>query len=298
MSLKVAALQVKIVAGQVEKNLERVSGLVEEALASGKGVTVGTNPYGAAFGKQEDQSSQEGGEMPAGELDVLVLPEYFSGALPGTSDEKLEQVPECLKELAKEIKGVVAGSTLWSGESGKLSNRCFVFGAKGEKIGSFLKQKLFKREIAYGFEAGNQFFKFDHGEFKTGIAICNDVWWPEAYREELKECHLVLIPLMSSVDKIEYIQYGRLTWWNLAMTRSKENVQYLVAADHAAGTILPGQESGPATCGAAMITNPWTRKMENVAKAIPDGREGLLVGELTIDELMEYREYRKRAGML
>ncbi|MHA2296132.1 MAG: carbon-nitrogen hydrolase family protein [Candidatus Hodarchaeales archaeon] len=298
MKLKIAALQLKIVAGQVETNLERVSRLMEEAFTTGKGVIAGINPFTAIFENKETFSQLRKEEEKQLEgVDILVLPEYFSGALPGTSDDELEQVPDHMRDLARQMKSLIVGTTLWKEENDKFSNRCFIFGPDGE-LGSFLKQKLFKREIDYGFNRGVHFFKFNQGRFRTGVAICNDAWWPEDYRHALKECHLVLIPTMTSVERTELMQYGRVTWWNLAMTRSKENVHYIVVADHATGPLLPGEISGHSTCGATMITNPWSRELENMAKAVPDGRECLLVDELAIDPLLEYRKYREKAGML
>ncbi|MHA1449015.1 MAG: carbon-nitrogen hydrolase family protein, partial [Candidatus Hodarchaeales archaeon] len=264
---------------------------------TGKGITSGENPLKKIF-KQDapDNRVIKGDCEKNGDIDVILLPEYFSGAIPGNKNYNGEII-DFIKELAGYSGSVVCGSTLWVENSDLYSNKCIIYGPDEELITTSLKQKPFKSEKGTNFRKGEGFGYFQLNGFKFGISICNDTWWPVSYREGLKECEIVLIPIMSSVENQAMINYGRLTWWNLAMTRSKENVQYLVVADHAAGTrrIEAGRKF--TTCGASIVTDPCSRNVNDMARMIKNGNKGLLKVTLNKESLIVYRNYRKSAGM-
>lgn len=187
--------------------------------------------------------------------------------------------------LAKDFKVYLhIGSTAVLLDDGKIANRAFLFGPKGELITIYDKIHMFDVDLDNGeswresatYTAGNRAVVADTKIGKIGFGICYDVRFPHLFREEaLAGAEILTAP--AAFTK----QTGEAHWHSLQCSRAIENGAFMISAAQA-GT----HEDGRHTYGHSMIVNPWG---EVVAEA--NGKDtDIIYAEIDLAEVAAARK--------
>ncbi len=195
--MRIAMMQMEVVAGDVRKNTEHAFALLEEA---------------------------------APQADLLVLPEMWTVGYDFRRLDEQANTPgdALLTALAqwaqKQGKYLLAGS-LPTREKGRLYNRSYVYGPQGE-IASYDKLHLFSLlSEPRRFTAGNRLTLAEVGDVTVGCSICYDVRFPEMYRRlSMDGATLVAIPAEWPTSRLE-------AWRCLVRARAMENQIYICAVN-------------------------------------------------------------------
>lgn len=167
MNFKIAVLQLKSEAHEIEKNTETIIEAMKEAACNA--------------------------------ADILLLPECFITGynLPVEEHQLIDESALCLKEIgqaAKEMKiGVVA--TAFTRGIKKPENSAFVMDKEGQIIMKYSKVHTcdFADEVLL--ESGDEFKVCDFHGIKLGVMICYDREYPESARIlMLKGAEIILVP--------------------------------------------------------------------------------------------------------
>jgi predicted amidohydrolase len=162
-------------------------------------------------------------------FDLLVLPELCtSGYLFASREEALEHseaVPngittKTLERISKEKNAYIAGGVLERDENDKLYNTAVLTGPSGY-LGKYRKIHLSALEAKI-FERGSELCLFDIGEYKIGILICFDLWYPEICRTLMfSGADLICCPS----------NFGGSWSINFAKIRALENLTYFITCN-------------------------------------------------------------------
>ena len=195
-TLRAAAIQFPVIAGDIEANLRQV----REAL---------------------QRVHEQGGRL-------AVLPEMWSSGYAYRQLADLaEQTPRVAAELAKlaaRLDLVVVGS-LPEKDGANLYNTAFVHD-RGQEVGRYRKLHLFSpmKEDRY-LTAGDQALVVPTSVGRLGVAICYDLRFPELFRKlALDGAELVCLPAEWPVPR-------QLHWQTLLRARAIENQFFIVAAN-------------------------------------------------------------------
>ena len=210
-------VQWNVLAGQLEKNLERASGLIETI-----------NP-------------DEG--------DLVLLPEMFSSGFAYPDLENLasrsSQIVEWMASVAASRSTSIAGSLPAWGDDG-VSNTLIMIDPEGNRIGSYVKIHLFPLtgEVS-AFHAGESTSVFDWNETGVGLMICFDLRFPELARKICMEgAGIILVSAQWPQARIDHFV-------DLIKVRAMEN-QLFVAAVNSCGD----DGSGLILGGKSLVTGP------------------------------------------
>ena len=256
----------------------------------------------------------------------IVFPEYFLGSILDIDRSvKIEQLSEKhlnlqheaynegighLKEWTKDHPNVVLvpGTYLLKRESGKMSNRADVISA-GKVLTSVDKRHSFAEEQKHLSLNKTKPQIIETMGIKYSIAICADFWFLNTFREVFMECDLILGPIQAVVSNNDYSQYGKFYWNALSITRAKENVVSLCIADSPAphSSSITGEkveQSYAQGSGASIIVDPTIRftndsssDLLGISYSNPE-KEMAISQNINIEEVREYKKYRKSVGLL
>ncbi|OLS23232.1 MAG: hypothetical protein HeimC3_25730 [Candidatus Heimdallarchaeota archaeon LC_3] len=237
----------------------------------------------------------------SGHISMLVLPEYALGNVvrhPSKTIDYVHILEDC-KDLTKKFNFNLFSGSAAINENGLWKNRSFITDSNG-KTHFYDKQKLFNYEKKLNFSPGSKSLIVTLPvNIRVQILICSDFWFPELIREEINNLpDVVLVPAMSVVPKENLIEYGKWLWYSLAITRSRENVLPVAVADWSIQSF-----SKSWTCGASCILNPsikWTTEEELNAAfvTINEKDHGFISTIISLQEVYEYRKYRRETGLL
>ena len=266
--LNICSIQPELHVGDINKNLAEIHGLMYQALGL----------Y---------------------ETDLIVLPENFIMWGPKRGKTKNPQtILDFLAERAKEFNVFIIGGSFHhlDKNEGKYYNTCYIFNPGGEIICEYSKRKLFGKELEHGISPGKESAIFNIGQWKIGILICADLWFPELTREIMDEAHILAVPAQSVVRNKKYQTYGRNLWHALALTRAQENSMITIVADH---PVLPRK---PYCAGAYSVCDPSLSSITNDLNRILlkdiNGEPGFIHQQLDYHRLMEFRRHRTQRGLL
>ena len=215
--MKIAMVQMRIVAGDVAANRARGLALIAEAAANAA---------------------------------VVVLPEIW------TTGYALRQVAEMAEDeagptltgireiAAREGVTVVAGS-LTLRRQGRIYNESVVIGPDGTTVANYAKLHLFSMtgEERF-FAAGDRRCLFDIGGVRAGLAICYDLRFPELFRSLTHEgAQIIFIPS-------EWPLVRALPWQILSRARAIENQIYVCAVN------CIGEHRGSPFAGQSLLIAP------------------------------------------
>lgn len=215
--MKIAMVQMRIIAGDVAANRARGLALVAEAAANAA---------------------------------VVVLPEIWTTgyALRQVADMAEDEAGPTLTGIreiaAREGVTVVAGS-LALRRHGRIYNESVVVGPDGATIANYAKLHLFSMtgEERF-FAAGDRRCLFDIGGVRAGLAICYDLRFPELFRSLTHEgAQIIFMPSEWPVARAK-------AWQTLNIARAMENQTYVCAVN------CVGEHRGSPFAGQSLLIAP------------------------------------------
>lgn len=217
--MKVACIQMDIVFGDVEKNIENAKNKISEAMK----------------------------ERP----DVIVLPELWTTGydltrLSEIADKDGLETKEKLIEWSKQYGVHIVGGSIAKQTEQGVTNTMYVVTNKGELVNEYSKVHLFQLMDEHKYLiAGNSTGEFKLDDVECAGTICYDIRFPEWMRVHTAKGAKVLFvvaewPLV------------RLAHWRLLLqARAVENQCYVVACNRA------GKDPNNEFAGHSLIVDPW-----------------------------------------
>lgn len=202
---------------------------------------------------------------------IVILPELFAGPyfciVPKNAEalKLAEPIPGelsmALAALAKRLKIVLIGGSIYELADGKRYNTSCIFGPDGETIGTYRKTHIphdpgFYEQDYFG--SGNDVIKVHETPFgKIAIGICYDQWFPEYARiAALKGADLIVYPtaIGSTPDAEPADPEVKEDWeqmWRAAQVgHSASNNVYVAAVNRV------GDEGATHFFGGSFVSNP------------------------------------------
>ena len=223
------------------------------------------------------------------ELDLLCLPEFFTGApwympnrghLKGIIDDTIPgDITTKLGGLAKKYSTYILCGTIVERDNDKYYNSCALVDNNGEIVGKARKIHRYSSELS-NIEAGNEQMLVDTPFGKLGVCICSDFWIPEMPRMlALKGAEIICIPGGSLTQNIA-------TTKPVMIANSVQNVCYTLYTSIVGGIegIRAGRKVSIKFAGHSSIAGP--RGMI----ASLDDQPGVIVSEIDMDELKMLRQ--------
>lgn len=223
------------------------------------------------------------------DIQILCLPEFFTGApyymptrghLKGIIDEEVPgPMTEKLGSLAKKYGTYILCGTIIEREGDKYYNTSVVIDNKGEIAAKARKIHRYSSELGH-LEAGNEQVILDTPYGKLGICICSDFWIPEMPRIlALRGAEIIYVPGGSLRQNI-------LNTKPVIQANSALNVCYTLYCSIVGGVegIRAGRNVSIQFEGHSTIAGP-----KNIINSI-DNEEGVIIGQLDIDEMRKLRE--------
>ena len=160
MIIKVLIVQLETIAGDIDKNIQKVKNMLKES------------KYSSA--------------------DLIILPELWTTGWDCSVFNKVSEeiysskTYKFLKETAvKYNSNVIGGSAVLRKKNGKDRNTCLIFNRKGDMLASYDKYHLFSHrgqsEGSY-LEEGDYALLVNTDIGKIGISVCYDIRFPEMFR--------------------------------------------------------------------------------------------------------------------
>ncbi len=193
--------------------------------------------------------------------DVVALPENFS-LMPENDEQRQEaarrvgEIETLLADTAARCGVIlIAGSTPFPADDGRVTNSCLVFGRDGQRLGRYDKIHLFDvnvsadesyRESAY-IAPGSTPLAVSVEGLTLGITICYDMRFPELYRQ-LSESGATIFSVPSAFT----VPTGRAHWHTLLRARAIENLAWVIAPAQ-----VGAHPKGRQTYGHSLIVDPW-----------------------------------------
>lgn len=220
-ALRIALVQMNIVAGDPEANFAKMIDRLEEAATA--------NP----------------------KPDLIVLPEmwntgYALDRIQSIADQNGERTKAAISALCrKHGVSVHAGSIARLNATG-VSNTTYIFDAQGEEIGQYSKIHLFQLMNEHlHLEAGEQPGRFELGGVAAGTMICYDIRFPELARKlALEGVKILFVPAEWPHPRLHH-------WRTLLQARAIENQMYVVSCN------TVGESGGASFFGHSMVIDPW-----------------------------------------
>jgi predicted amidohydrolase len=228
-------------------------------------------------------------------LDLVVLPEYFTGTTSENGETQPAAQPrQFVGELAKAVRAhVVGGSAEHHTDEGQRFNTCFVADRSGQIIGEYHKRLLYGPE-QNRVEPGSEPFHFWLDGVPVGVLICADLWDPIIARDLASRVEMFAVPAHSGVPASENTEYARMLWHSMAVARATENALVVVISDW-----CRSEHGKHHTSGGASIVDPSLRPdAKALQKRLADGQPGILTATIDLHRLREFRRYRQSMGML
>ena len=218
--MKAAILQMQVVLGEPQKNIDNLYRMAAKAMA--------TRP------------------------DVLLLPElwrqgFYPRPVLSYADADGHETRAALADIAQKYQVNVVGGTVANAIGEKVFNTSYIFDRLGRLVATYHKTHLFSPSgEADDFTAGDSLVTFTLDGIKCGILVCYDVRFPEAARQlALDGISVLFIPSAWPLKRL-------IHWQTLIRARAIEN-QLFVLACNAAGTDSSDQK----LAGHSAIIDPW-----------------------------------------
>ena len=232
-------------------------------------------------------------------FDLVVLPENFImwGSEAG-KDRDPAPIIDFLADCAKDFCCFIVGGSFhrFDESANQYFNTSYLFNRSGEIIGSYSKRKPYDKELKFGVSPGVEPGIFNIEEWRVGILICADLWYPELSRAIMERVDIIAVPVQSVVRDSAYQEYGRRLWHALALTRAQENAVITLVADHPALPRKPYCAGGYSICDPSMSVE--TSDMNKIQLKDCQGKPGFIVAKLDHHRLSNFRKYRADRGLL
>ncbi|RLI76267.1 carbon-nitrogen hydrolase family protein [Archaeoglobales archaeon] len=210
-------------------------------------------------------------------VELFLLPEYFSYQRGDDFSEKTKETLKFLKNTSREYSCTICGNVLIKQEN-KYFNTAHLF-KEGELIGTQEKIHPTKTERELKISCGSKVKTFSINSIRLAILICADILYPELCRVAgLKKADIVLNPVVS-FKKTE-LPAEKLRNY-LYFTRSFDNAYAVVKAGGVGYTFLAQK-----TVGRSLIST-----FDGiVASYSNEEKEELVHAEIDIEKIRQYRK--------
>ncbi|MFC5403753.1 carbon-nitrogen family hydrolase [Cohnella soli] len=219
--LRLALVQMNIIAGDPEANFAAVQSRLEEAAA------LQPKP------------------------DIIVLPEmwntgYAMNQIRDLADENGERTKAVISAFARKHGIYVLAGSVAQARGDGVTNTIHVFGRDGETAGEYSKIHLFQLMNEHlHLEAGQVAGRFELDGVPAGMMICYDIRFPElARRLALGGSRIVFVPAEWPHPRLHH-------WRTLLQARAIENQMYVVSCN------TVGESGGTTFFGHSMVIDPW-----------------------------------------
>ncbi|MFA7744368.1 carbon-nitrogen family hydrolase [Salinicoccus roseus] len=248
--MKIKVFQFEIHFGDVEKNIEKVKSLFDEASLD--------------------------------DVDAVVLPEMWTTGYDLENIDKLAMnnlhpVIDVMSELAQSHNvNIVAGSVANDKGEGVL-NTAFVVDRQGNLAHEYSKIHLVPmlNEPKFLIGGSNSADVFEIDGEKMGVVICYDLRFPELFRDlSLEEAKVIYVVAEWPIERTEH-------WLTLLKARAIENQCYIVASN-----TIGTQPTGTTFAGNSIVINPFG---EVLAQAVSD-EETVIESELDLEYIKKIRK--------
>lgn len=249
--IKITALQMNSVIGDIKKNCEKIEKIINEELSN--------------------------------DSDILILPEVWTVGWSCSNfikcAEELDNSLsiEKLKKIAKNNNINILGGSIILKRGNKYYNSCPIINNQGNLIATYEKNHLFSY---YGcdegkfVQAGENPVMVNLAGINIGITICFDIRFPEIYRAYRKAGADLLVNMAAwGLQK-------PIPWEMMTRSRAIENQTYMVALTQCGPT-----ENGEYNIGHSRIID----YNGNVISEIKNQKEGIMYAEIDIKEMYDFR---------
>lgn len=215
--MKIALVQMTVVAGDVAANRSRGLAMAEEAAA---------------------------------QAELIVLPEvwttgYALRQVETLAEDETGPTVSALREMARKHSVTIVAGSLPLRRDGLIYNSSVVVGPQGELAASYDKIHLFSMTGEERFFApGKRRVTFSHGGLTAGLAICYELRFPELFRAlTLDGAQAIFMPAEWPTARVEH-------WRTLTRARAIENQVYICAVN------CVGEHRGSPFCGQSLLIGP------------------------------------------
>lgn len=254
MNLKLGLCQMRVTADK-QANLRRAEELLAQAAAQG--------------------------------ADLALLPEMFNcpydnACFPEYAEVRGGETWQFLARMAQKYHLTLAGGSIPERDGEKLYNTCYLFSPKGEELARHRKVHLFDIDVPGGqrfresdtLTAGEQITVAETAFGPVGLAICFDIRFSELFRVMgQRGARLILVPAAFNMTT------GPAHWEMSFRMRALDQQCFVAgcapARDETASYVAYGN---------SIVCDPWGDVMGRL-----DEKEGVLVVEVPLDRLEEYR---------
>lgn len=254
MNLKLGLCQMRVTADK-QANLRRAEELLAQAAAQG--------------------------------ADLALLPEMFNcpydnACFPEYAELRGGETWQFLARMAREYHLTLTGGSIPEREGEKLYNTCYLFSPEGEELARHRKVHLFDIDVPGGqrfresdtLTPGEQITVAETAFGPVGLAICFDIRFSELFRVMgQRGARLILVPAAFNMTT------GPAHWEMSFRMRALDQQCFVAgcapARDETASYVAYGN---------SIVCDPWGDVMGRL-----DEREGVLVVEVPLDRLEEYR---------
>ncbi len=220
-ALRIALVQMNIVAGDPEANFATMMAKLDEA------ATAQPKP------------------------DLIVLPEmwntgYALDRIQSIADENGERTKSAISEWCRKHGIAVHAGSIAERNATGVTNTTYIFDAQGEEIGQYSKIHLFQLMNEHlHLEAGEQPGRFELDGVAAGTMICYDIRFPELARKlALDGAKILFVPAEWPHPRLHH-------WRTLLQARAIENQMYVVSCN------TVGESGGASFFGHSMVIDPW-----------------------------------------
>jgi len=220
VSLTLAVIQIPVVTGDVEHNLDVAR--MQMVHAKEQGAT------------------------------LCILPEVWMtgfGGLAHLTPADSDKIKEAVSELAAEMEMVLVGSQPVYMEGAWYNAQC-VFDETGALCAQYEKLHLFSLLDEHKrFSPGNRFVTVDTRWGRFGLAICYDLRFPELFR------HLALADVSCVLLSAAFPHPRLMHWQTLLTARAIENQYFVVASNQCSNETIA--QHAVQFFGHSMVIDPW-----------------------------------------
>ena len=255
MKLTISLAQMDVIGGEPEKNLDKGSVFIAEAINR--------------------------------DSDLVVFPEMWTTGFNWKRNREIaskqEAILEQIADMAKESRMWINGSMLALNENGEVANTSILYSPDGERAAVYRKVHLFSFHGEDKHMApGDGLATAETPWGKVGLAVCYDIRFPELFRSyALQGVEMILSPIAFPHPRLEH-------WKILSRARAIEN-QFFMVSTNQVGLADRAKGEEIRFFGHSAIIDPWG---EAVVEG-NDSDEELLTATVDMEMVEDIREKMK-----
>lgn len=220
--------------------------------------------------------------------DLVLLPEMFSCPYDNAcfgkyAEPRGGETWQFLAHMAQKHRLTLAGGSVPELDAGRIYNTCYLFSPQGEELARHRKVHLFDIDVPGGqrfresdtLTAGDQITVAETPFGPIGLAICFDIRFSELFRVMgQRGARLILVPAAFNMTTGP-------AHWDLSFRMRALDQQCFVAG------CAPARDETASyvAYGHSIVCDPWGSILGQL-----DEGEGVLVTELPLDDLAQYRD--------